>query len=128
MPREFDRHHLIPRSRGGRNGENRKKVRRTLHMAWHHLFFNLLPWEVIQEIADGNYAREKLSEAQQYSWDFLFGGRSEGSIFRYIRDEWYPSFEIVKECGYGAVLRTPLWKGIPLAGYRRGRKKIEIAA
>ena len=40
-----------------------KKVERVLHMAWHHLFYNLLPWEVIQKIIKGEYDEEKLGEA-----------------------------------------------------------------
>ena len=114
MAREFDRHHLIPRSRGGGNGLNKKKVKRILHLAWHHLFYNLLPWEVIQKIARKEYSSEKLSEAQRSSWNTLFGMRSQEEIFRYIRKEWYPPYRVVEESKYYAILRGPLWRATKL--------------
>jgi hypothetical protein len=109
VAREFDQHHLIPRSRGGGNGPNKKKVRRVLHMAWHHLFFNLLPWEVIQKIALGEYPMEELSDAKRSSWLKLFGAKSREEILRYIRKEWYPPYFVVRYSEYQAILRSPFW-------------------
>lgn len=41
-------HHILPRSRGGQNNGNIKRVRRDYHQAYHHLFENLTPSEIHQ--------------------------------------------------------------------------------
>jgi len=44
-----DRHHITPRSRGGTNGkQNLKRVPFNAHTAYHLLFINLTPDEVIR--------------------------------------------------------------------------------
>jgi hypothetical protein len=41
-------HHILPRSRGGQKERNIKRVPKNQHQAYHTLFGNLTPDEVIQ--------------------------------------------------------------------------------
>lgn len=46
--RKFNRHHLIPKCRGGYGGKNLLKMDMERHKAWHFLFNNLTLDEVIE--------------------------------------------------------------------------------
>ena len=49
------RHHIIPSSRGGSDDkQNIAKISGKLHQAYHHLFFNLTPEEIIKDLVE-NY-------------------------------------------------------------------------
>ena len=53
MPREMDRHHRLPRSRGGSNNPNNISiVERKLHNAWHKLVGNMNAEEVARMLTD----------------------------------------------------------------------------
>ena len=52
-PREMDRHHRLPRSRGGSNeARNISIVERKLHNAWHLLVGNMNAQEVARMLSD----------------------------------------------------------------------------
>jgi hypothetical protein len=52
-PREMDRHHRLPRSRGGANSpHNISIVERKLHNAWHLLCGNMNAQEVARMLSD----------------------------------------------------------------------------
>jgi len=52
-PREMDRHHRLPRSRGGSNkSRNISIVERELHRAWHRLVGNMTADEVAAMLTD----------------------------------------------------------------------------
>ena len=51
-PNQKTRHHIIPRSRGGKSLENNTCiVIRKNHEAYHELFGNMTPDEIIEELA-----------------------------------------------------------------------------
>lgn len=51
--KEYDRHHRLPRSRGGKNDKrNISFVPRVKHIAWHTLFENLSAQEIANIIND----------------------------------------------------------------------------
>lgn len=53
IPRDMDRHHRLPRSRGGGNdAENISLVERKLHVAWHLLVGNMNAQEVARMLSD----------------------------------------------------------------------------
>lgn len=53
LPKEVDRHHRRPRSRGGSNdASNISIVRRGDHKAYHRLFGNMLPDEMAAMLTD----------------------------------------------------------------------------
>jgi hypothetical protein len=57
--RQMDKHHLIPRSRGGTNHpHNLRIVEQAHHRAWHLLFGNMLPDEVASAITDNWISRD----------------------------------------------------------------------
>jgi hypothetical protein len=95
----YSDHHLIPRSRGGGGDENICGKPHDLHAAWHHLFYNLLPWEVVAEIKTGKYNPANLSKAKKISWHLLFGEKSRSKVIKAIHKEWYPSQEIIEKYG-----------------------------
>lgn len=46
-------HHLLPTSRGGGNDpQNLRRIPDEVHRAWHYIFRNMVPEEVIQEVID----------------------------------------------------------------------------
>lgn len=52
-PREMERHHRLPRSRGGTNHDrNISIVERELHRAWHRLVGNMTADEVAAMLTD----------------------------------------------------------------------------
>ena len=53
FPREMDRHHRLPRSRGGSNeARNISVVERKLHVAWHLIVGNMNAKEVAKMLSD----------------------------------------------------------------------------
>ena len=53
LPREIERHHRLPRSRGGSNApRNISIVSRDLHRAWHRLVGNMNAEEVAAMLTD----------------------------------------------------------------------------
>jgi hypothetical protein len=48
--KKLTRHHIIPRSRGGGNGENVVEIPTHQHECWHAFFGNLNPIEAIEFI------------------------------------------------------------------------------
>jgi hypothetical protein len=53
IPREMDRHHRLPRSRGGSNeARNISIVERKLHVAWHLLVGNMNAQETARMLSD----------------------------------------------------------------------------
>lgn len=47
-PNELTDHHVVPTSRGGNTGKrNQKQVPNKYHMAFHHLFENMTPEEIV---------------------------------------------------------------------------------
>ena len=47
---KLTKHHIIPRSREGGNGENVMKIPDNFHQLWHGAFGNMLPEETIEFI------------------------------------------------------------------------------
>jgi len=48
----FHRHHRLPRSRGGRTGDNIINLAVPVHSAWHYLFGNMNAKEVARYVSD----------------------------------------------------------------------------
>lgn len=83
-------HHKVPRSRGGTNDpDNIKKVDEKTHIAWHVLFENLTPKEIIKilEVLEwapfirGNSAKGRAKK-------IVFGERNLEECINYIKEEW----------------------------------------
>ena len=56
----YDRHHLIPTSRGGTNhNDNQVRVKAAKHRAYHVLFGNSLPHEAIQILIEQWFYKDK---------------------------------------------------------------------
>jgi hypothetical protein len=68
-------HHLVPTSRGGGNNqENKKLIPRLRHDAWHLLFKNLKPEEVIEVVKEKT--KEEITEGKKsriLAWEIVFG-------------------------------------------------------
>ncbi|MDD3101558.1 MAG: hypothetical protein PHE59_00190 [Patescibacteria group bacterium] len=83
-------HHKIPRSRGGVNEEgNRKEVVDWVHKAWHRIFLNWTPNEVIRAFRVNNrnfFIRN--NDLLKQDWFSLFGDRSDKEIIEIIKREW----------------------------------------
>ena len=56
MANNNTRHHICPTSRGGSRKDERNIVRLigNFHVAWHQIFFNMLPHEQVGRIMDVN--------------------------------------------------------------------------
>jgi len=48
MSKGKHRHHIFPRSRGGKCGRNLKIVPKEFHWSYHHLFANMTPEEILE--------------------------------------------------------------------------------
>lgn len=82
------RHHMVPSSRGGSDEDwNIKDVRRSLHSAWHLLFGNLTPNEVLMLVQSGVKLE---TPARKNAWTTLFGKMSNGEVLYHIIEEWSP--------------------------------------
>ncbi|MDE1970845.1 MAG: hypothetical protein KGI50_04710 [Patescibacteria group bacterium] len=92
-------HHLIPRSRCDELGikqksdkRNLKKINGKLHIAWHTLFTNRTPYEVVYFLymlralnLDGIYIATNIE-----TWKVLFGYKSVLEACAIIAKEWTP--------------------------------------
>jgi hypothetical protein len=56
--REYSKHHIVPRSRGGRQGRT-IKIPATFHDAWHKVFGNLYGEELVEFIREFNELMDK---------------------------------------------------------------------
>lgn len=80
-------HHMIPQTRGGGNEYwNRVMLSVEIHSAWHNLFANLLPREVIILIPVIGLETEKRIK----SWRILFGDRTREQAIQVVLSEWTP--------------------------------------
>ena len=68
----IQRHHILPRSRGGKTkGNNIAKVRKTPHEKYHALFGNRTPPEIIKYLVDNfwggqwHYVNNSLAHASK---------------------------------------------------------------
>lgn len=90
-PRGLTNHHMIPRSRGGTDDEqNIKLVTRTVHEAWHALFKNMKPNEVVALLLSDQFQFDPENGLWK-AWKIVFGpltGRIEAA--RMVMDEWTP--------------------------------------
>lgn len=59
-PRRNNRHHIIPRSRGG-NAKSVVRINMKVHEAWHLLFGNALPYEA-QLLIDKYWSTPEVAE------------------------------------------------------------------
>jgi hypothetical protein len=57
-----------------------------VHSAWHNLFFNLLPEEVVHLIPIIGLETEKRIE----SWKLVFGNRTREQAIELVKREWTP--------------------------------------
>ena len=91
-PRGATRHHLVPRSRGGKNNsENIKVIDGLPHQLWHRLFLNWTPREVIKALkACGRDFFIRDSKELEQAWQYLFGGRSDEAVIECIKRDWSP--------------------------------------
>jgi len=72
---QLTEHHIIPVSRGGNDSEKNKiLVPRLRHNAWHLLFANLTPGEIIEMIK--SKTKEEITEGKKsrnLAWEIVFG-------------------------------------------------------
>ena len=52
MAKNKQSHHILPRSRGGKNGRNLKIVPKAYHWSYHHLFANMTPDEILEYLQE----------------------------------------------------------------------------
>lgn len=81
----YNRHHKIPRSRGGGNGDNVILVPEKQHRAYHKLFGNRTPEEIIDYILD---LRLETPEQEQ-AWQCLFGNKGKLYALSYLNVHWF---------------------------------------
>ena len=84
---QIDRHHILPSSRGGSGKAfNRIRVQKKRHKAYHIIFENLTPDEVMELIFKIYNHRlfEKLPKRQRLAWILLFGKDAEYYQVRHI--------------------------------------------
>ena len=91
-PTGATRHHLKPRSRGGKNDSgNIKIIDAHPHQLWHKLFMNWKPDEVIVILrAAGRNVFIRDSKELENAWRYLFGDRSDEAVIECIKKEWSP--------------------------------------
>ena len=89
-PTGSTRHHLKPRSRGGKNNsENIKVIDAHLHQLWHKLFMNWKTDEVIKALqACGRDFFIRDSKELEKAWQYLFGDRSDEAVIECIKKDW----------------------------------------
>jgi hypothetical protein len=52
MRRSNHKHHILPRSRDGKNGGNLKIVPKEFYYSYHHLFINMTPEEILEYLKE----------------------------------------------------------------------------
>lgn len=84
-------HHLIPVSRGGTDDEeNLKEIPTKVHEAWHTLFKNWTPTEVIAFLLSDDFQFDP-DNGKWKAWKIVFGancGRLEAA--QIVMNEWSP--------------------------------------
>lgn len=89
-------HHIIPRSRGGGDHPNNiLEINPKTHEAWHCLFHNLLPEEVIVLIEalwvnenTGKIKRKFLAgQKRQKAWNVIFGSATPAEAIEIIKNQ-----------------------------------------
>ena len=100
-PNELTVHHLIPRSRGGTSDSwNKKKIPNKIHEAWHRLFINRKPREVVTVL---RALEEKMGlgggkefficvnrEVNEAAWRLIFKNAEIQEVIRIIKSDWSP--------------------------------------
>lgn len=103
-PQQKTRHHLVPRSRCSEQSSkmhgNIKMVPRVIHEAWHELFENMIPIEVIWYIAKYWSSELEIELYAEVCWEgreykVSLGGLQEPSVKQRRRNElaWNRVFE-----------------------------------
>ena len=59
-------HHILPISRGGRNENNIKKVPKSYHLAYHHLFNNMTYDEIMRYLKEMWFSTEEFIPPQAW--------------------------------------------------------------
>jgi hypothetical protein len=90
-------HHLIPRSRGGPDEWwNKKEVPEDIHGAWHTMFANLRPEEVLKIIPlwtdrYGELNPNVAGRRNTFCWEIVFGkGAKLKRAVKIIKEKWFP--------------------------------------
>lgn len=87
MKRQFTKHHIIPLSRGGKRNKTNILLKTTSeHAAYHTLFSNLTPKEIIAKLTSGNY--QFVSIAEWRAWRALFNHMGLAEAAQIISTEW----------------------------------------
>ena len=86
------RHHLIPSSRGGTNDEkNIKIVPEKDHRAWHQIFENFTPSEIIKMLEIfGPEIFLRNQKPKKEAWKRLFDTLPVEKVIEIIKTEWSP--------------------------------------
>lgn len=93
-PYALTRHHIKPRSRGGRD-EEQNILHKTefIHQAWHNLFINKLLDEIIRYLKNcqrANWQQIKSNPKKLRSWLAVFGNKfSFEKIIAIIKKDWF---------------------------------------
>ena len=84
----LEKHHMIPKCRGGGQNGNIKMVTSKQHIAWHSLWGNATPEEILSLLLSGLY---QVPERKYAEWVLLFGPYSgPAEAARIVTDEWTP--------------------------------------
>ena len=104
MKKNISIHHLHPRSRGGPDELwNRKEVEISIHSAWHTMFSNMRPEEVLQIIHlwfDENNEllnKDKIGMRISICWKIVFGEANLKEVKEIIENEWMFDPDITPE-------------------------------
>jgi hypothetical protein len=97
--RHSSEHHIVPTSRGGEDlPENKISLNPKIHSAWHTLFGNLLPEEVITLIGhrwttkEGRINKKFLrGKKRRKAWKMIFGEADADRIIEIIRTKFMNS-------------------------------------
>lgn len=103
----FDWHHTFPVSRF------KKRKRRKLHVPWHSLFEDMMPYEAIEQIEkwttlEGSLTK-KLGKNKQEAWKIVFGPQtSPKEAIEIVKREWSPPRRVTKRviCGLSRLLNS----------------------